>query len=121
MQFAHFTLATRDLEKTRDFLATVLGCRIIERPNNIPYPAAWLEIAPGQEIHVLELKDFEPSPFEREYGRHVALSYPKDELPELKKRLAESGVELITPHRETAFERFFFKDHNGYVFEIVEG
>ncbi|MGF1582308.1 MAG: VOC family protein [Gemmataceae bacterium] len=120
MKFAHFTLATRELPKTREFLAKTLGCKIIERPNNIPYPAAWLEIGPGQEIHLLELPDFEPSPFEGEYGRHIALTYPKNELDALKKRLNEAGVELITPHRETPFERFFFQDHNGYVFEIVE-
>ena len=27
---------------------------------------------------------------------------------------------LIEPLRETPFERFFFRDQNGYVFEVVE-
>ena len=33
---------------------------------------------------------------------------------------AEQGAEIIAPERETPFERFFFRDPNGYVFEIVE-
>jgi len=34
--------------------------------------------------------------------------------------LAKRGAELIDPIRETPFERFFFRDPNGYVFEVVD-
>ena len=30
------------------------------------------------------------------------------------------GVVVINRKRETPFERFFFRDPNGYVFEVVE-
>jgi hypothetical protein len=82
--------------------------------------AAWLEITPGQELHLVEVLDFAPSPFEREYGRHVALAHPRDDFAALKERLVRHGAELIAPDRPTAFERFFFRDPNGYVFEVVE-
>jgi len=35
-------------------------------------------------------------------------------------RLAKRGAELIDPIRETPFERFFFRDPNGYIFEVVD-
>ncbi len=119
MPFAHFTLATRDVRRTSRFFEMALGWRPLNRPSNIPMPAAWLEIAPGQELHLVEVADFQASPFDREYGRHIAISYPKADFPGLKERLVAHGAELIAPLRETPFERFFFKDPNGYVFEVM--
>jgi hypothetical protein len=34
--------------------------------------------------------------------------------------LATRGAELVDPIRETPFERFFFRDPNGYIFEVVD-
>ena len=119
MSFAHLTLATRDVARTRDFFAATLGWRPIERPNNIGRPAAWLAMADGQELHLIEVADFAPSPFEQEYGRHLAIDFALEEFESLKARLLQHGAELIAPVRATPFERFFFKDPNGYVFEVV--
>ena len=119
MSFAHLTLATRDVARTRDFFAATLGWRPIERPNNIGRPAAWLAMADGQELHLIEVPDFAPSPFEQEYGRHLAIEFALEEFGALKARLVQHGAELIAPVRATPFERFFFKDPNGYVFEVV--
>ena len=120
MPLAHITLATRDVHKSEAFFAGALGWRPIGRPGNVGRPAAWLEIAPGQELHLVEVASFEPSPFEAEFGRHVALAVPSAEFAALKQRLGEHGAELIKPQRETPFARFFFRDPNGYVFEVIE-
>ena len=119
MAVAHITLATRNVRQSKDFFALTLGWKPIDRPNNIAMPAAWLGIARGQELHLIEVADFETSPFEREYGRHIAVSYPHTEFATLKVRLASAGAELIEPLRPTEFERFFFRDPNGYIFEVV--
>ena len=120
MAFAHFTLATRDVERTSDFFLQTLGWQPIDRPANIGRRAAWLLIAPGQEVHLLHVDAFEPSAFEKEFGRHIAFFYPVSEFDALKRRLVQFGAELIAPERSTPFDRFFFKDPNGYVFEIIE-
>jgi len=119
MPLAHFTLATRDVRASEAFFAEALGWRPIRRPGNIDRPAAWLQIAPGQELHLVEVANFEPSPFEAEFGRHVALAVPPAEFAALKQRLRAHGATLIEPQRETPFARFFFRDPNGYVFEVV--
>jgi catechol 2,3-dioxygenase-like lactoylglutathione lyase family enzyme len=119
MAIAHVTLATRDIGRASRFFATTLGWRPIERPNNIPMPAAWLEIAPGQELHLVEVADFQSSAFEREYGRHIAIAYSREGFPALKERLQQQGAELIAPLRPTSSERFFFRDPDGYIFEVV--
>lgn len=120
MAFHHVTLATRDVSRSSQFFERTLGWKPIERPGNINRTAAWLEIAPGQQIHLLEVPEFEPSPYEREFGRHIAVAYPLDRFEALKERLRENGAELIDAGRETPFERFFFRNPEGYVFEIVE-
>lgn len=117
---AHCTLAVKDVAKTSEFFAKTLNWQPIPRPGNITHKANWLCIGPGQELHLLEFADFEPSPFEREGGRHIAFTYPLVDFAGLKTRLVENGAEVIPPRRETAFQRFFFREPNGYVFEVVQ-
>ena len=119
MSILHITLGTRDVARTAKFFEATLGWKPINRPTNIRVPAAWLRIAENQELHLVHVPDFEVSPFELEFGRHFAISYPHAELGRLKERLLQHGAELIAPERETPFERFFFREPNGYVFEVV--
>ena len=98
----------------------MLGWQPVARPGNIDKAAAWLEIAPGIELHLIEDPEFEPSRFEKEFGRHIAVTLALAEFPRLKERLQSRGATLIEPLRETPFVRFFFRDPNGYVFEVVE-
>lgn len=121
MSLAHLTLASRHVERTAAFLEQTLGYARDPLPANIPDEAVWLNIGRGQQIHVLYVETFEASPFEREFGRHVALFYPRPQFAALKARLLERGAELIDPIRPTPFERFFFKEPiNGYVFEVID-
>jgi catechol 2,3-dioxygenase-like lactoylglutathione lyase family enzyme len=117
---AHVTLATRELARSTAFFHEVLGLTLIGRPRNNAAPAAWLQIAPGQELHLVEVPEFQPSPFEQEYGRYIALSLPRAGFPTLKKRLIAHGDKVIDPLRDTPFDRFFFRDPNDYLFEVLE-
>jgi catechol 2,3-dioxygenase-like lactoylglutathione lyase family enzyme len=117
---AHITLATRDVRRSAVFFQDALGWQPVSRPGNINTAAAWLEIAPGIELHLIEDQEFEPSRFEKEFGRHIAVKRALAEFPQLKERLKAVGATLIEPIRETPFVRFFFRDPNGYVFEVVE-
>ena len=119
MSFAHLTLATRDVRRAKAFFANVLKWRPLLRPNNIGRLAAWLKIAPGQELHLVEVPGFEASPFETEFGRHVAVTFPLADFDALKRRLLAHGATLLEPERPTPFVRFFFRCPDGYVFEVV--
>jgi catechol 2,3-dioxygenase-like lactoylglutathione lyase family enzyme len=120
MPLAHITLATREVSRSVAFFRESLGWKSVSRPGNINMAAAWLEIAPGMELHLIEDRAFEPSPFEKEFGRHIAITASLADFPRLKERLQAQGATLIEPLRETPFARFFFRDPNGYVFEVVE-
>src|SRR5687767_5123777 len=112
----HITLATRDVARTADFFEQTLRWRPIVHPGNIGRDAAWLAITPDQELHLLRVDDFAASAFEREFGRHIAITVSLSEFDALKQRLVAHGAELIAPERQTPFQRFFFREPNGYVF-----
>ena len=81
----------------------------------------WLDVGRRQQIHVFFVEGFEVSPFEREFGRHVALFYPRVGFDELRRRLLDRGAEIVEPLRPTPFDRFFFREPiNGYFFEVID-
>jgi catechol 2,3-dioxygenase-like lactoylglutathione lyase family enzyme len=121
MSLAHLTLATRHVQQTATFFEETLGYPRDPMPTNIPDEAAWLNLGRGQQIHLVYVDGFEASPFEREFGRHVAVYYPRAQFDALKERLVQRGAVLIAPLRTAPFERFFFRDPvNGYVFEVID-
>jgi catechol 2,3-dioxygenase-like lactoylglutathione lyase family enzyme len=122
MALAHFTLATPDVEATARFVEQTLGYRRLAVPANSPVAVVWFDIGQGQEMHLLQVERFQPSAFEGEFGRHVALRHPGADFDALRTRLADAGATVIEPLRPTPFARFFFREPvNGYVFEVIEG
>ncbi len=122
MSLAHLTLPTRQVGKTASFFEQVLGYSRDPVPANAPDETVWLNIGRGQQIHIFYVEGFSVSPFEREFGRHVALFYPREGFVALKERLVQHGAELIEPLRATPFARLFFREPvNGYVFEVIAG
>src|SRR5687767_16040008 len=75
MTFAHLTLATRDVQRTALFFERTLGWPRVAAPDNTPLDAAWVQMGKDtrQQVHILRVADFEPSPFEAEFGRHFAV------------------------------------------------
>lgn len=121
MTLAHLTLPTRRVEETASFFEQTLGYTRDPVPSNVPDETVWLDIGRGQQMHVFHVDGFEVSPFEREFGRHVAVYHPRADFEALKERLLRHGAELIEPLRATPFERFFFREPvNGYVFEVID-
>ncbi len=98
-----------------------MGYRRKPVPANSPVEAQWLDIGHGQEIHVFFVAGFNASPFEAEFGRHVALFHPRGDFDALRERVQNAGGELVEPLRATPFQRFFFREPiNGYLFEIID-
>jgi catechol 2,3-dioxygenase-like lactoylglutathione lyase family enzyme len=120
MSFAHLTLPTRDVERTAAFFEETFGYFRGPIPGNSPVPTQWLDLGGGQQIHVVHVEGFETSPFEGEFGRHLAVFCPDAEFDDLKARLLARAATIIEPLRATTFERFFVREPvNGYVIEVI--
>jgi catechol 2,3-dioxygenase-like lactoylglutathione lyase family enzyme len=121
MSFAHLTLPTQDVERTARFFEETFGWVRGEVPGNTPIEALWLDIGRGQQIHIFHVGGFEVSPFESEFGRHVALFHPLSDFEALKQRLVGRGAVMVDQLRTTPYERFFFREPvNGYFFEVID-
>jgi catechol 2,3-dioxygenase-like lactoylglutathione lyase family enzyme len=121
MSFSHLTLPTRDVQGTASFLEKTLGFTRDPPPANSPVETVWLNIRHGQQLHVVFVDGFAVSPFEGEFGRHIAVFHPLDRFEDLKRQLQELGAEVFYPDRPSPFARFFFKEPvNGYVFEVID-
>lgn len=120
MTLAHLTIATQDSAATARFFQEIFDWPEVVRPANVDLTTYWLDIGKEQQVHVLQVDGFEVSPFEKEFGRHFAFFFPAAQLVTIRERLAERNVEVIPPIRPTPFERFFFQDPNGYMFEVID-
>ena len=119
--FAHLTLPTQHVEETTRFLEKALGYPRKSVPANSPVDVRWLDIGHGQELHVFFVEGFVVSPYEAEFGRHVALFHPIEDFPAMRQRIIDAGGELVEALRETPFERVFFREPvNGYLLEVIE-
>ncbi len=119
--FAHLTLPTQHVEATTRFLEHVLGYARKSVPANSPVDVCWLDMGHGQELHVFFVDGFVVSPYEAEFGRHVALFHPRTDLPALRERVVAEGGEIVDALRATPFERVFFREPvNGYLFEVID-
>ena len=108
-------------KRRRAFSRTTLGYHRKPVPANSPVDARWLDIGNGQELHVFFVEGFTVSPFEAEFGRHVALFHPREDFPAVRRRITDAGGELVEPLRSTPFERLFFREPiNGYLFELID-
>jgi catechol 2,3-dioxygenase-like lactoylglutathione lyase family enzyme len=120
MSLAHVTLPTLAVERTARFLEQTLGYARDAAPANSPVQTVWLAIGGGQQIHVFYAEGFEVSRFEGEFGRHIAILRPAEEMAALKERLRTAGAQLMQPMRPSGQQRFFFREPvNGYVFEVI--
>ena len=90
MALAHITLATRDVAKSVTFFRDALGWQPVARPGNIGMTAAWLEIAPGTELHLIEDLAFEPSPFEQRVRPTYRRLLPARRFPPVEATIASS-------------------------------
>ena len=119
--FAHLTLPTQHVEETTRFLEKALGYSRKNVPANSPVDVRWLDIGHGQELHVFFVEGFVVSPYEGEFGRHVALFHPIEDFTAMRQRIVDAGGELVDALRETPFERVFFREPvNGYLLEVID-
>ena len=121
MSFSHLTLPSQHVARTARFLEDAFGYRRMPVPADIPVETVWLDVGCGQTFHVFFVDGFRVSPFEAEFGRHVAVFYPLSAIPSLRERLARHAVEFVPEVRKAPFARFFFREPiNGYFFEVID-
>ena len=118
--FGHLTLPTVAVQRTAMFLEQTLGFTRDPGPANSPVETVWLAMGGGQQLHIVYVEGFVVSPFEGEFGRHIAVFQPAGEMAAVRERVMAAGARVMEPERASAAVRFFFCEPvNGYVFEVI--
>ena len=107
------TLSTRNVPTSVAFSRTLAGSGA--RPGNIGTTAAWLR-SPRDRAAPDRGSAFEPSPFEKSLAG-ISPSLSRWQFP--VERALQAMGRIDRALRETPLT-FFFRDPNGYVFEVVE-
>ncbi len=115
----HASFLVAEVERSLKFYRDVLGMAVNPNRPDLGYPGAWLDIAPGQQIHLLQLSNPDPVSGRPEHGgrdRHVALA--TRDLAPIKQALERAGVGYSLSR--SGRPALFCRDPDGNALEIVE-
>lgn len=115
----HASLLVADTTKSLAFYRDLLGMEVVADRPDLGFPGAWLRVADGGQIHLLELANPDPLEGRPEHGgrdRHVALLVA--ELTPICQALEEGGVAYTMSRSGRA--ALFCRDPDGNALELIE-
>lgn len=115
----HASLVVSDTEQALAFYRDLLGLVVVANRPDLGYPGAWLDLGSGQQLHLLEVDNPDPSENRPEHGgrdRHIAF-YIKS-LNLLENKLNTSGIAYTLSRSGRA--ALFCRDPDGNALEFIE-
>jgi len=115
----HASVVVADTERALEFYTGVLGLPVDPGRPDLGYPGAWLAIGEGQQIHLLELPNPDPTTGRPAHGgrdRHVALRI--DDLEPLCRALETAGIDYTLSR--SGRRALFCRDPDGNALEFIE-
>lgn len=115
----HASLVVSDTERALVFYRDLLGLVVVANRPDLGYPGAWLDLGSGQQLHLLEVDNPDPSENRPEHGgrdRHIAFHVKSLDLLEKKLNALEIAYTLSRSGRAALFCR----DPDGNALEFIE-
>ena len=118
LRFDHVSMVVANTERALLFYRDVMGLEVAADRPELAFKGAWLIVAEGQQIHLLEVPN--PDFFDRpEHGgrdRHVA--FRVNELNAIRRRLEEVGITYTMS--KSGRKALFCRDFDGNTLELIE-
>ncbi|MEO5343937.1 MAG: VOC family protein [Gammaproteobacteria bacterium SHHR-1] len=114
----HVSLLVADTQRALTFYRDLLGLEPDPQRPDLGYPGAWLNLADGRQIHLLQLANPDSVEGRPEHGgrdRHLALAVT--DFADLRQRLEQAGV-AISLSRSGRLA-LFCRDPDGNALEFV--
>lgn len=115
----HASFLIADLGRSLAFYTDILGLEVDPARPDLGYPGAWLTLAEGQQLHLLQLPNPDPVAGRPAHGgrdRHVALAV--NSISAIADRLAASGVPYSLS--KSGRQALFCRDPDGNALEFVQ-
>jgi glyoxylase I family protein len=114
----HVSLIVADTQRALGFYHALLGLPLAPDRPDLGYPGAWLIVAPGQQIHLLEVPNPDPTRGRPAHGgkdRHIAFLVRDFDRVRLGLQTAKIDYTLSRSGRQALFCR----DPDGNAIEII--
>lgn len=118
-QLHHVSLLVQDTQRALAFYVDVLGMHLDEHRPDLGYPGAWLQFGNGQQIHLLELPNPDPTTNRPAHGgrdRHLAVSVQSIET--LQQRLDQAGIPFTLS--KSGRKALFCRDPDANALEFIQ-
>ncbi|MBF0255105.1 MAG: VOC family protein [Gammaproteobacteria bacterium] len=114
----HVSLLVADTQRSLDFYCGLLGLALNPNRPDLGYPGAWLDLADGRQIHLLQLENPDPTAGRPEHGgrdRHLALAV--DDFADLHQSLLQAGI--LCSLSRSGRAALFCRDPDGNALEFI--
>lgn len=111
----HVGLNVRDVARSREFYAKVMGLPELPRPD-FDFPGAWFQLGSAQELHLIGKRASGDGRF-----KECHFSLRVENVESCATRLATQGVEYSGPRsRPDGARQVFFHDPDGHQIELFD-
>lgn len=114
----HVSLLVADTDRALGFYRDMLGLEVSPHRPDLGYPGAWLNLADGRQIHLLQLPSPDPTTERPSHGgrdRHLALRVTDFDV--LRRRLEQAGLQLSLS--KSGRQALFCRDFDGNAIELI--
>ena len=115
----HVSVLVADTKVSLEFYQGVLGLEVDRSRPDLGYPGAWLKLADGRQIHLLELPNPDAAGERPQHGgrdRHMALWVT--DLGILVERLEQAGLSYTLS--KSGRKALFCRDPDGNAVELMQ-
>ena len=115
----HVSFFVKNTQKSLHFYQDILGLKLDHHRPDLGYAGAWLTLGENNQIHLLELKNPDPTENRPEHGgrdRHVAFTVTHFE--QLKEKLQQANIAYTLSCSGRA--ALFCRDYDGNTLEFIE-
>lgn len=119
LRFAHVSLVVANTATSLAFYCDLLGFKQDFTRPEMSFAGAWLEIGPGEQIHLLEVDNPDPVSGRPDHGgrdRHTAFTI--QQLTPLAAKLSEAGISYSMS--QSGRKALFCRDPDGNALEFIE-
>lgn len=116
--FHHVSMVVADTQKALVFYRDIMGLEVDANRPDLSFSGAWLTIAEGQQIHLLEVDN--PDSVERPAhgGRDRHAAFRVSDLEAIRQRL--ESYNMIYTMSQSGRRALFCRDFDGNTLELIE-
>lgn len=114
----HISFVISNLEHAMEFYGKVLGLKVNESRPNLSFDGYWFNINETQQIHLLQVDNFDPAERPEHGGRDRHAAFKVTDLDGLAVRLDNNAITYTMS--KSGRKALFVRDPDGNTLELIQ-